>query len=60
MEAKLNCCGLPGQGEIWSDICVAGTQPAQAVFSLLSELLAAVQFVWEEIYSMKAGKAKQN
>lgn len=60
MKTKLNCCGLPGRGEVWSDICPAGTKPAQAVFSYLSKLLAAVQFSWEEIYSKEVEEAKWN
>lgn len=60
VETKLNCCGLPGRGEVWGHTCRAGTEPAQAVFSLLSELLAAVQFSWEEIYSKEVGEAKWN
>lgn len=60
METKLNCCGLPGGGEVWGRTCLAGTEPAQAVFSLLSELLAAAQFSWEEIYSKEVGEAKWN
>lgn len=45
---------------MWNDTWPAGTKPAQAVTSLLSELLAAVQLSWEGIYSKEVGEASWN
>lgn len=60
VETKLNFPDFPGKGQLWSYACPAGTKPAQAVTSLLSELLDALQFSWEGIYSKEVGEANWN